>query len=143
MSVSETYFLLSSSLPFSFSFQQTSSLSFFHKDEDFCVAKMAASIACKMLWLLLFCNSSARARLAAEMKDSSGKLIDLDHVSMSKEAAELRAHHLNRKKPILKKSDDITSLLFPGASPVNYREGDDIPLFVELVESRKTQIPFD
>ena len=92
---------------------------------------------------LLLNVTHAGSNLRSSSKEGEGKVIEVDHVSMSKEAAELRAHHLNKKKPILKKSEDITSLLFPGASPINYPDGDDIPLFVELVESRKTQIPFD
>jgi transmembrane 9 superfamily protein 2/4 len=35
----------------------------------------------------------------------------------------------------------FTSLLFPGTTPEVYHEGDYLPIFVELVESRKTQLP--
>jgi Endomembrane protein 70. len=35
----------------------------------------------------------------------------------------------------------FTSLLFPGTIPEVYHEGDYLPIFVELVESRKTQLP--
>ena len=105
------------------------------------LAKMNVWLTCVLA--LMLHTTRAESSLRAGNKKVEGKVKDIDHVSMSKEAAELRAHHLNRKKPILKKSEDITSLLFPGTSPVNYPEGDEIPLFVELVESRKTQIPFD
>lgn len=66
----------------------------------------------------------------------------IDHVSMTKEAAELRAQHLSKKRPLLsKKSDSLQGLLFPGMSPEEYVEGDRVNAFVELVESRKTQLP--
>jgi transmembrane 9 superfamily protein 2/4 len=66
----------------------------------------------------------------------------LDHVSMTKEAAELRAQHLSKKRPLLsKKSDSLQGLLFPGMSPEEYIAGDRVNAFVELVESRKTQLP--
>ena len=79
-----------------------------------------------------------------------------DHVSMTKEAANIRSQHLARKKPILQKSVSITSLLFPGAEPIKYEvinedadiRGDssplgDIPMYVEYVESRKTPVGVD
>lgn len=66
----------------------------------------------------------------------------IDHVSMTKEAAELRAQHLSKKRPLLsKKSDSLQGLLFPGMTPEEYIEGDRVNAFVELVESRKTQLP--
>lgn len=74
-----------------------------------------------------------------------------DHVSMTKDAALLRKQHLNKKKPLhmRKKHPDeyggikgsFTSLLFPGATPTEYEENELIPVFVEYVESRKTQLP--
>ncbi len=68
--------------------------------------------------------------------------INIDHVSMTQEAADLRSKHLSRKKPLLaKKSDSIEAFLFPGTTPEEYTHGDRIPVFVELVESRKTQLP--
>ena len=103
--------------------------------------KIDVLLTCTIAFLLH--STCAESNLRRSNKEVKGNVADIDHVSMSKEAAELRAHHLNKKKPILKKSEDITSLLFPGASPVNYPGGDEIPLYVELVESRKTQIPFD
>ncbi len=98
------------------------------------------------------------------------RLASLDHVSMTKEAANLRSKHLQRKKPILQKSVSITSLLFPGTEPIEYTVAgmsssssssssssanmgttgtkDDssmemVPMFVEYVESRKTPIGVD
>ncbi len=94
-----------------------------------------------------------------------------DHVSMTKEAADLRSQHLLRKKPMLKQSVSITSLLFPGSEPIEYKRknsnsggigagadmnmdmnmnvGEEdyydssIPMFVEYVESRKTPVGVD
>ena len=81
-----------------------------------------------------------------------------DHVSMTKEAADLRSKHVLRKKPILKQSVSTTSLLFPGAEPIEYTKittaatqediidngnGNHIPMFVEYVESRKTPVGVD
>eukprot|EP00557_Chaetoceros_sp_GSL56_P010206 CAMPEP_0176482232 /NCGR_PEP_ID=MMETSP0200_2-20121128/3264_1 /TAXON_ID=947934 /ORGANISM="Chaetoceros sp., Strain GSL56" /LENGTH=609 /DNA_ID=CAMNT_0017878531 /DNA_START=277 /DNA_END=2103 /DNA_ORIENTATION=+ len=86
---------------------------------------------------------------------------------MTKEAAIVRAKHVAKKKPItfrkngvsgLQHHDDtagaehdhnydavmkgsFTSLLFPGTVPEVYHDGDYLPIFVELVESRKTQLP--
>eukprot|EP00551_Chaetoceros_affinis_P008955 CAMPEP_0203671888 /NCGR_PEP_ID=MMETSP0090-20130426/7552_1 /ASSEMBLY_ACC=CAM_ASM_001088 /TAXON_ID=426623 /ORGANISM="Chaetoceros affinis, Strain CCMP159" /LENGTH=752 /DNA_ID=CAMNT_0050537069 /DNA_START=283 /DNA_END=2541 /DNA_ORIENTATION=- len=39
---------------------------------------------------------------------------------MTREAADLRSQHLLRKKPMLKQSVSITSLLFPGSEPIEY-----------------------
>lgn len=65
----------------------------------------------------------------------------LDHISMTKEAAELRSQHLRKKKPFMKKSISISSLLFPGTTPQFYSAGEHLPILAELVESRKTQLP--
>lgn len=65
----------------------------------------------------------------------------LDQISMTKEAAELRSQHLRKKKPFMKKSISISSLLFPGTTPQLYTVGEHLPILAELVESRKTQLP--
>ena len=87
----------------------------------------------------------AVAAAAADQKEGNA-----DHVSMTKEAGILRAQHLAKKKskPLFsvlthKQSDDFTSLLFPGTTPEEYSQGDRIPVYVELVESRKTQLPIN
>mmetsp|Transcript_6523 Transcript_6523/g.8268 ORF Transcript_6523/g.8268 Transcript_6523/m.8268 type:complete len:780 (+) Transcript_6523:228-2567(+) len=66
-----------------------------------------------------------------------------DHVSMTKEAADLRSQHLSKKKPILQQSVSITSLLFPGSEPYEYKVNEYIPMFVDYVESRKTPVGVD
>lgn len=69
------------------------------------------------------------------------KNIPVDKISMTKEAAELRSQHLQKKKPLLKKSLSISSLLFPGTTAEIYSRGEHVPILVDLVESRKTQLP--
>ncbi len=69
-----------------------------------------------------------------------------DVVGMTKEAAELRSYELRKKKKkgILKRKEaSLAQVLFPGASPEEYVAGERIPAFVELVESKKTQLPFE
>lgn len=86
---------------------------------------------------------SAKNSVIDPKKSNIQTLNQVDHVSMTKEAADLRSHHLTKKKPILRKEADVASLLFPGVKPDEYEEGDKIPMNVELVESKKTQVPFD
>eukprot|EP00559_Dactyliosolen_fragilissimus_P006143 CAMPEP_0184870438 /NCGR_PEP_ID=MMETSP0580-20130426/37454_1 /TAXON_ID=1118495 /ORGANISM="Dactyliosolen fragilissimus" /LENGTH=611 /DNA_ID=CAMNT_0027372495 /DNA_START=273 /DNA_END=2105 /DNA_ORIENTATION=- len=63
---------------------------------------------------------------------------------MTKEAAELRSEHVKKKKPILsRKSDSASKWLFPGISPEEYELEEEIPVFVELVDSMKTRVPYN
>jgi len=69
-----------------------------------------------------------------------------DQVSMTKEAAELRSYELRKKKRkgLLKKREaSLAQVLFPGASPEEYATRELVPAFAELVESKKTQVPFE
>jgi transmembrane 9 superfamily protein 2/4 len=69
-----------------------------------------------------------------------------DHVSMTKEAAELRSYELRKKKTkglIKKREVSLAQVLFPGASPEEYMDGEPITAFVDVVESKKTQLPFE
>jgi len=66
-----------------------------------------------------------------------------DHVSMTKEAARLRSQYLRRKKPMLRKQAKLSSILFPGVSPEEYKKGEAIEIFAESVDSQKTQVPFE
>jgi transmembrane 9 superfamily protein 2/4 len=68
---------------------------------------------------------------------------ELDHVGMTKEAAELRSQYLRNKKPFLRKKTTVSKLLFPGLSPEDYLKGDDLLVFAESVESKNTNIPYD
>eukprot|EP00970_Alexandrium_tamarense_P004271 scaffold715_cov192-Alexandrium_tamarense.AAC.26 len=68
-----------------------------------------------------------------------------DQVSMTKEAAELRSYELRKKKKkgLLKRREaSLAQVLFPGASPEEYMDGEPVPSFAELVQSKKTQLPF-
>ena len=161
-----------------------------------------SSISLKSRWLLLvsvmvcLCSTNTSSNkcsllvLVAAAAGAGGtapirpqqQQANADHVSMTKEAALLRAKHLDKKKPLMlnrKKhkpthgnhhdnnynsngnnngnnidhdyqqydpSNDsmagsFTSLLFPGSTPEVYHHSDRIPIFVEYVESRKTQLP--
>jgi len=49
-----------------------------------------------------------------------------------------------RKRGFLKRKEvSVATILFPGVAPEEYMEGDQIPMWVELVESKKTQVPFE
>lgn len=68
-----------------------------------------------------------------------------DMISNTKEAAALRSYELRKKKTrgiIRKREKSISSILFPGMAPEEYNKNELIPINVELVESRKTQVPY-
>jgi transmembrane 9 superfamily protein 2/4 len=91
-----------------------------------------------------------RAEKKAANKELAQKMANLkaagqDTVSMTKEAAELRAYELRKKKTkglIRKREASLAQVLFPGASPEEYNYSEPVPAFVEVVESKKTQLPF-
>lgn len=59
-------------------------------------------------------------------------------------AAALRIKKRVRRRGILRRKEaSVASLLFPGVTPEEYTIDDQIPMWVELVESKKTQVPFD
>lgn len=41
-----------------------------------------------------------------------------------------------------KKDKSLAAVLFPGVAPEDYAVGEEIPVWVELVESKKTQVPY-
>lgn len=41
-----------------------------------------------------------------------------------------------------RRKEDLTSILFPGASPEEYKAGEEIPIWVDLVDSKKTHLPY-
>ena len=92
-----------------------------------------------------------RAEKKVAQKEKAVKMANMkaagqDQVSMTKEAAELRSYELRKKKRkgLLKRREaSLAQVLFPGASPEEYNESEPIPAFVELVESKKTQLPFE
>jgi len=69
-----------------------------------------------------------------------------DEVSNTKSAAEMRDYRLRKKKQkglIRKKQVSIASVLFPGVSPEEYRNNEEIVMVADLVDSAKTQVPYE
>jgi len=56
------------------------------------------------------------------------------------EKKSLRNQHKRIGK--FRRKDNLSSILFPGTLPEYYTEGEDIPMWVDLVTSQKTQVPF-
>eukprot|EP00986_Skeletonema_menzelii_P012542 scaffold6954_cov144-Skeletonema_menzelii.AAC.3 len=88
-----------------------------------------------------------RKRIEREkaIKFENLKAAGQDDVSMTKEAAELRSYELRKKKKkglFRRKEASLAQVLFPGVSPEEYSDNEPIPAFVELVDSEKTQLPF-
>lgn len=70
----------------------------------------------------------------------------VDEVSNTEEAAALRNYRLRNKKRtglFRKKSASLAEVLFPGVAPIEYSEGEPVWVYVDLVESRKTPIPYE
>lgn len=84
-------------------------------------------------------------------KQEAAKYVELrkqgfDEVSNTEEAAKLRNYRLRSKKRkgiLRKKEASLASVLFPGVSPQEYKEVEDVVIYADLVESRKTQVPYD
>eukprot|EP00980_Cylindrotheca_fusiformis_P014962 scaffold4095_cov117-Cylindrotheca_fusiformis.AAC.19 len=69
-----------------------------------------------------------------------------DEVGHSKEAQMMRQYRLRNKKKrgILRKREaSLAHVLFPGVSPEEYAVGEEISMYTGLVESKKTQVPFE
>ncbi|KAG7366853.1 endomembrane protein 70-domain containing protein [Nitzschia inconspicua] len=69
-----------------------------------------------------------------------------DEVGHTKEAAAMRKYQLRKKmrKGLLRKQEaDLASVLFPGASPELYSPGEEVLMYTDLVNSKKTQVPFE
>jgi len=69
-----------------------------------------------------------------------------DEVSNTKSAAELREYRLRKKKMkgiIHKKPVSLSSVLFPGVSPEQYSESEEIVMVADLVDSPQTQVPYE
>jgi transmembrane 9 superfamily member 2/4 len=71
----------------------------------------------------------------------------IDEVSNTKEATALRNYKLRNKKRKgmlwRKREASLADVLFPGVSPEEYPLNERIATYVDLVESRKSPIPFD
>jgi len=69
-----------------------------------------------------------------------------DEVSNTERAVMLRNYRLRNKKKkgfLRKKEASLAAVLFPGASPEEYDEGEQIWIYADLVESKKTQVPYE
>ena len=69
-----------------------------------------------------------------------------DEVSNSDQAVALRSYRLRNKKRrgiIRKKEVSLANVLFPGVSPEEYTQNERIWAYADLVESRKTPIPYE
>ena len=69
-----------------------------------------------------------------------------DEVGHTAEAAAMRKYQLRKKmrKGILRKREsDLASVLFPGVSPEVYYPGEEVLMYTDLVNSKKTQVPFE
>ena len=68
-----------------------------------------------------------------------------DEVTNSQEAVMLRNYRLRNKKRqgFRKKQTSLAQILFPGVSPEEYVQNDQIWIYADLVDSKKTPVPYD
>lgn len=69
-----------------------------------------------------------------------------DEVGHTAEAAAMRKYQLRkkmRKGVFRKRKADLASILFPGVSPETYFSGEEVLMYTDLVNSKKTQVPFE
>lgn len=69
-----------------------------------------------------------------------------DEVSNTDEAVMLRNYRLRNKKKsglLRKKEASLSQILFPGVSPEEYEEYEQIWMYADLVISKKTQVPYE
>lgn len=69
-----------------------------------------------------------------------------DEVSHTAEAAAMRKYQLRKKKRtglLRKREADLASVLFPGVSPELYADNEEVLIYTDLVNSKKTQVPFE
>jgi len=70
----------------------------------------------------------------------------LDEVSNTESAKQLRSYRLRKKKTkglIRKRETTLSQVLFPGVSPNSYTKGESMYILAELVDSKKSPIPFE
>jgi len=92
-----------------------------------------------------------RKETAALKKQEAEKYAELrasgqDEVGHSAEAAAMRKYQLRkkmRKGVFRKRNTDLASILFPGVSAENYPAGEEVLMYTDLVNSKKTQVPFE
>jgi len=69
-----------------------------------------------------------------------------DEVSNTDEALMLRNYRLRNKKRtglLRKKKASLSQILFPGVSPEEYLLNDQVWIYADLVDSKKTQVPYE
>jgi len=69
-----------------------------------------------------------------------------DEVGHTAEAAAMRKYQLRkkmRKGMFRKRNADLASILFPGVSPETYLADEEVLMYTDLVNSKKTQVPFE
>jgi transmembrane 9 superfamily protein 2/4 len=74
------------------------------------------------------------------------RALNQNEVGHSPEAAAMRKYQLRKKmrKGLLRKREsDLASVLFPGVSPEVYAPDDEVLMYTDFVNSKKTQVPFD
>lgn len=93
----------------------------------------------------------SRGERAKRNKEEAARYTELrrqgqDEVSHTAEAAALRKYQLRKKKKkgfLRKRESDLASVLFPGVTPELYMAGEELLMYTDLVNSKKTQVPFE
>lgn len=70
----------------------------------------------------------------------------VDEISNTEEAVRLRNYRLRNKKKkgiLRKKEASLSQILFPGVSPEEYMTGEPVWIYADLVQSKKTQVPYE
>lgn len=69
----------------------------------------------------------------------------VDEVGHTAESAALRHYQLRKKrrKGLFKREASLAEVLFPGAAPELYEDQEDVFMFTDLVQSKKTHVPFE
>jgi transmembrane 9 superfamily protein 2/4 len=70
----------------------------------------------------------------------------VSEVGHTAEAAALRHYQLRKKKRkglLRKREADLTSVLFPGVTAESYESQEDVFMYTDLVQSKKTHVPFE
>jgi len=74
------------------------------------------------------------------------RLSGQDAVGHTPEAAAMRKYQLRKKMRtgvFRKRKADLASILFPGVSPELYQPDEEVLMYTDFVNSRKTNVPFD
>eukprot|EP00542_Grammatophora_oceanica_P021123 CAMPEP_0194033702 /NCGR_PEP_ID=MMETSP0009_2-20130614/6280_1 /TAXON_ID=210454 /ORGANISM="Grammatophora oceanica, Strain CCMP 410" /LENGTH=712 /DNA_ID=CAMNT_0038674419 /DNA_START=142 /DNA_END=2280 /DNA_ORIENTATION=+ len=95
--------------------------------------------------------SLTRKERTALAQQEAAKYVELrksgiDEVSNTEESVALRNYRLRAKKRkglLRKREASLAAVLFPGVSPEEYNSDEDMVIYADLVESKKTQVPFE